>query len=969
MAGKKFFVRNFESFKGLDLSKSFLSRDPAFAFEYSNVELDDQNSLKEIDGFKVAASTVRDFYYTNAGVKYTENGPIWGLKRYVYQDTTTGETKEELIGIGNGMWKLAKGRMTVDGPANSTISISHSPTSTVITYKVSGTAVRTKTVSGEGLSYSAGQRIIDIVDDANSNLGGSGWTITVTPNAVVNGAQSAIVAGNSVTVVSGHTITAQSGEFVRLPFECYQYNNTDKKIMWVDIINPQATSLTIIALNETCRRLTSNVFNKCNTTTGHVIGCGIVPAHHLPTVTNQSCATATDIEFYYWEQIYVPSYSGTLLLGSLHELDDEKSRLWYPQQQNYCAVNMSNCLYVGSPIALWTDDHNNNFEAGMVKYDGQSCYLAGLPTPNPPSLSLNAVVGTGFDNGVYKYLIQYKFVDARGNITYSNASLLNGESSISATNGATNNTVTVTFENGYVTATGRPVLKYAQGVVNGLQSLTTGSTSRTLTVNSDHSIRVGDFVCYLDNTSGELRRKKVLSATSTTITMEFASDDPTDSLANNDIVAQNHTVEIYRTKANGQTYYLVVEKPAKLNSSTSTHTDSTTDANLGFEWLGPYTGDARRDMPPPGPLLEVHQNKIVVGGYSKSPNTLSWSGLESCEYFPRGTNATDLMSTATGPATAMASTGADSLLVWKESSLLTVVGDLYSGAVFTATAQEGDVGCPSSSGWCRVRDSVLWMSPFGLRGWSNGQLTSFDDRVKSRFPSSVPNQTYNSTWSSAGLLAKRAVAFNDPYNQRAIFFVPYEASTSGPLSYQWVPTTSSKFFVLDYTSDSIAEWDDSLTSSPVLNAAGGIEWYNGEIFMLGRIKHEFADYVQSYLFVQRPTGTLYGDPAVSLQWEFMNEPSFPKDFLSLKLWKLNDTDNEHLTTTVRVYDDFKTSTYETMSFVYASGDYWTEYPLSMRDRAAIAFRFSSGGKNPFRLSGFELTVAVPYRKERTDFEP
>ena len=968
MVQKKFFVKNFENFRGLDLSKSYLGRESDYAFECSNLELDAQNSVQEISEVKIVATTLKEARYTAGGKYCCETGPRFGMKRYAYQDRTTGETKDELVGIGNGLWKLAKATLTITGPAGSKVRLSD----TLSYYEVNGVSVHSKIWTGGGSTYTAGSRLADLVADITTNLGGSGWSASLTPRAVVNGAQAGKAKCSSVTVAAGHTVSLTGRTTpLRLPLSCYYPGGTTPIVMWMDIIVTGATTLTVQAFNTTSRLegLANNTTFDC--TTGHEFGVGNFPIHALPYVPLTSCSSGLTIEFYYWEQVYCANYDGSLLLASNHSWDDEKSRLWYPQMQNFVAENMANCIFVGSPIALGIDSANNNAEVGLVKYDGQSSYLAGLPQPPlPTAYSVTAIGAGGLDPGTYKYLLQYKHTDPRGNVIYSNPTLFLGEIVLTATNPAGQNRLDLTHYTGTPSLSNALTLKYGTATINGNQTLLTGSASRSITINNPHTLRVGEYACYIDRSGSGLKSRLITSVSATSVTLEFLTTDATETVNNTDGLSTGHIVQIWRTKKNGQTYYLELEKPY-YDTLTTTHQSVYPDSSLTIEWDGPPTGSRRRDMPPPGPLVTVHQGKIIVGGYAKTPNTLNWSGTDSCEQFSLSTNSTNLASTAQGPITAIASAGSDVLLAWKERSLLTVVGDFYSGAVYTAQALDGDVGCPSATGWCRVRDALVWMSPIGLRSWKDGQVSDMGDRIRARLPTTIPNQTRSTTWDSQGLLARRTVAYNDPYNQRAIFFVPYE-QTSLLLINEWKPVDSSKFFVWDYKNDFISEWTNDTGQSVPFNAAGGIDYYNNEVFFLGRVKVDYQDYLQSYLWAPRRDGggAVYGTASLSVQWEFLGEPSFPKDFLSIKVWKVNDSTNSGYSTKVRTYSDFSTSTYDQAQIDWSTGQTWSDVPLTKFNRSAAAFNFRpSIIGEPLRLTGYELIIATPFRKERTDFEP
>ena len=85
---------------------------------------------------------------------------------------------------------------------------------------------------------------------------------------------------------------------------------------------------------------------------------------------------------------------------------------------------------------------------------------------------------------------------------------------------------------------------------------------------------------------------------------------------------------VYRTKANGSTYYLLT---TIANNSAVTYTDSTADASLSVVY--PNIGSATQSPPPTGLLSLVYQGRLWVANNPAHPSRVYYSEINSQEMF------------------------------------------------------------------------------------------------------------------------------------------------------------------------------------------------------------------------------------------------------------------------------------------------------------------------------------------------
>lgn len=101
MAGTKVIRKFFEAFRGLDKRSSDLTRDINSATVLKNAQflLRRSLSLSKRSGSKIVGHST---------------GPVLGIEQYVYGDRTTGETREELLGLSDNLYRVKESTFAVN---------------------------------------------------------------------------------------------------------------------------------------------------------------------------------------------------------------------------------------------------------------------------------------------------------------------------------------------------------------------------------------------------------------------------------------------------------------------------------------------------------------------------------------------------------------------------------------------------------------------------------------------------------------------------------------------------------------------------------------------------------------------------------------------------------------------------------------------------------------------------------------
>lgn len=602
-----------------------------------------------------------------------------------------------------------------------------------------------------------------------------------------------------------------------------------------------------------------------------------------------------------------------------------------------------------SNVAFVSNGYDN-----VLKYDGQNLYRAGLPKPSTPSLNLVAGSITG---GPYSYRLQYVQWDAAGNLIEGDLA----DESATVTPAAKNVEVTV------------PNILASSGfntncaIVNGAQAVVT-----TITVDAAHTIKVGDTAYFYDAVSASYVEREVTAIGATSITIAGAAV----TVADNAVISNNLRIGIYRNKtAIGGivTWYLVDEIPNNSLAATQVYTDSKADAALGLVLLEPLTD---REVPPKGKYISAFRNQMVVAGKLDEPNTFFWSDLESPEYFP-ALNRQDV-NTTSGDTISGLSPNNEVFAVFKKQSIFIVSGDIANGTIRTDQLTS-DIGCIAHASIKEIRGVLFFLSDVGPRKMIGGQVpvalgASLDNPLVSRID---PIFEQVSVSDSERWVMKRAVAENDRLKEKYLLFIPCESSDpSGDL----YANEFSRVFAYDYSRDSWLEWTN-------LNFRSGVIVAGLDLYWLEKAYSSYAVDVRCLMYRRHRTGTEFDNQdnttatvfSYASQWEALGEPSVMKKFLNIRVFSLEDLENNQTDLTIKTEHNYiRDDTKSSFDISFGGGGYgvssYGENPYGDPTEGAAKHKLNSSRTRSLRvifeneidqqnviISGWELEVAAPFR--------
>lgn len=614
-----------------------------------------------------------------------------------------------------------------------------------------------------------------------------------------------------------------------------------------------------IGFDELSSKTVSDLATLINAITGYtatVTGDGTVPAAFLKITREYELKNTPFSQVAkYWTQV-----NSTVT----NPLANYYANRYESDHENVSAHQMQNCIYFAS-----------GFDA-LMKYDGQTFYRAGLPTPNAPTVALAAGAVTGT---TYFHKAQFIQYDAAGNIIEGNHT--NTATSVSPAGQSMN----VTVQNA-VAGTG---YNTNCAVVNGNQ---VGVT--TITVVNGHTLQVGDTAYFLDRSSGNYVTREVTARANTTITISGAAVN----VNNSDVISNNLRIAIWRTKTGGtaaSNFYLVAEIPNNSFAATQVYNDNKADAALGELFLVPATD---RSPPPMGRYVSSWQNVMAIGGIPTLKNVLAYSDSDNPEYFPADSNQL-LIDPGNGDIITGICPSNEVFTVHGEVTFTVISGELASGQVRVET-KALDVGCSAHATLNDVDGVLMWLSPKGPRYSLGGQVPrplgpALDQNEGNQASRIDPAFNNDGKSEEQKVRMKRALSFVDSKNDFLLIFVPCE-NGDDTLRY---PNTNSLVFVYDKVRDAWLIWDS-------YNFAGGMTSLDEEVYIVERRYSTYETSVQSIMYRRNNLVDAYdyadNTSAIAIdyapQWEAQGEPSVLKDALKIKIFSLESVANNQFTVTV-----------------------------------------------------------------------
>jgi hypothetical protein len=548
-----------------------------------------------------------------------------------------------------------------------------------------------------------------------------------------------------------------------------------------------------------------------------------------------------------------------------------------PFNTGYTARNNSD-FEIASSVQLNNVLYISNGYDYIHKYDGQTFYRAGLPSV--ASLTHAIGGGTGITGNNYHHRARYIQYDAVGNIIEGN--ILRTTAVVT---GLANQDITTTVAN-VVAGSG---FNTNCAIVNGPQ----GPVS-TITVDDGsggaHTMKVGDTAYFYDAVSASYVEREVTAVAATTITVAGA----TVTVADNAVISNNLRIGIYRNETSATeptVFYTVVELPNNSFTATQVYLDATPDASLGAELIEPVTD---RTAPPKGKYISAFKNQMVVAGNTENPNTVYWSDIESCEYFPNtGTNQADVLGIS-GKVISGIAPNNEVFAIFQNPGLHVLSGDIASGNIRIDMVST-DIGCAAHASIQEIKGELFFLSDSGPRRMVGGQLPQplgraiGDGQDKSSRIDVIFDQ--NGLQSEEIYIKKRAVGFHDRKSEKYVLYLPCE-STSGSDRF---PNSNARLFVYDYSRDAWLKWD-------TINMHGGACIFNDEVMWTERRYSTYLSAVANITYRQHSLndGFDYQDHNAAIswsykpQWEALDEPSIYKNFVALKMFSIETVQNSAL---------------------------------------------------------------------------
>lgn len=872
----------------------------------------------------------------------------------LYYRTLVPETKEELLAIGNSLYRQANGTFAITNSTGGDVSVSILPSSGAgyeVSLKEAGVAV-----SGWPKTYDTGSSY-DTLGTLYTDISAeSGWSVTATPIARVDGAVST---DTSVTVDSSPQ-TFSDNTRVGIPDSLKGYT------IWRHVHEVSGTpSLELDA--------------EISVADNEWLGLGREPVSSLPiteetTISNGSSLTLT---VPYLEG--VPSITATETFarfqGSFDGPVGVEDRPFFDTsysgnigQRNFSFVNARSVAYFGVPFYLnkglpsfSQNGVRGRSNTGLWKYDGLTTYGAGLPLPPDDFAPVNTVAGGSLQNATYKYAFQLSHTDFRGNIVDGpvlDESISN--SLISVTIGGTASFQE--FDWDHLVDAGVWNCRYAE-----IGSSTTQSGVNTITVESGHSLIPGVRVLLWDEDNSEYTERLVTETTRTSITID---GDPVGvdgtsyrSLSDRFFISTMKLV-VWRTEGDGTIYYFAGERPVA--NGTIRFLEGVADSSLGEQLIFPDRS------PTPFPklaYLTTHQGLIVGSGNPDAPETVYFADAINFESSPDSTSSFNVL--GGGKVTAVASDSDDMLAVFKDRHYFNVVGDLDSLSFQVIEVSKGEFGCPSHHALVKTKNTLIFPSETGFRAIASGQLVSnFDERLIDDFSYNYYLQTPGTAIASEDqdkLVIKRAVAAYNEGSAEYICYVPAETGTpeaGGSLR----PNSNSIIFIYNAEKDSWYKW--SLPTDN--NMAGGITifkrrpWWCSRIYdseiqgqvhkqKRARNQYDYSDDVTAITETLRMTWDSLENPSSWFRVVFLNLMQFrPSEYLTSFTWTANEYRN---------FDESTKYTQATRTFD-SSSDRQKRIKMKSGKCSSISLELTNSTifERPL-ITGYEYTVVPVYKQE------
>ena len=668
-----------------------------------------------------------------------------------------------------------------------------------------------------------------------------------------------------------------------------------------------------------------------------ITGDGTVSAAFLNLTLLETVNTTAAITAGAWEEVSCPLAAP--FAGSATHKDDSDF-------ENISSVVTKNCLFL-----------SNGYDE-VYKYDGQTLYRAGMPTPEDFTI-VNAAAGA---SGSWYYAAQYIQKDAVGNVIEGNLTFV--QTSGTAYEPSSGDPATLTLKN-ILSTTG---FNTNCAIVNGLQ------TGTTLNIDSGHTLQVGDTAYFYDAVSASYVERKITAKTATSITIAGAAV----TVADNAVISNNLRIALYRTQINGglaSVFFELAQVPNNSFSATQLFLDESTDVQIAdnTRLLIPVTD---RSPPQKGKYLSVFQNLLVTAGNLDEPNVVSFSDIESPEYFPIPDNQVTISNLIGDKITGIAPSN-ENFIIFQKYSVHAITGDVPN-TNFRVDQLTNDIGCVAHASIQNIKGLLFFLSPVGPRVITGAEIPKalgpdkqnpLVSRIDPIFEQRGAPET--EIWQ-----VKRAVALNDRLGEKYWLFIPAETEQgTGARS----TNTNSRVFVFDYSRGAWLVWDTIAPTSGIVATEEDIYWQGREWDATAAVnraylhKQQILNDPEAYQDISEPISAYYKSP-----WEFLGEAGVLKTFKAIRVYGVETIDKEYdlsISTESNWAEDTELSA---LSMTFGSGggygdsEYGVEpyadpaptaqfHPLANGRVYSLRVVFANAQEQTnFNLSAYELEVAAPY---------
>lgn len=739
-------TREFRSFnfKGEHRSIPDLVDAPDYADACINLRVNDRGDLVGTEGFSVASPEIRmvDTRNIYAGTQQWNNQGLFKFYRPQLGYYATSSPEEIMLAAGGKaavQYKLGKVKISPLGNGYG-ISFYAKDNGGAKTYVLdllddAGTVLQSKSFAVGGASF-ATDNLLSLRTFINTQ---PGWSCTITPSAVVNGAG---VKGYTTGLTVSSVALISKGDFVRL-------NSTSFAFGYADVM------VTDISGNDLYfASLTANV----NVTNGAQIG-----ATNLPVIgTMPICHRVTTREGSGFIEIPFLIAAQPAPYETFFETADIASSV-----RRWTSASLNGSLYIGGSPSWGQEDR-------LMKFDGSCLGYAGAAKQS--SCTLAMVAGGALTAGAtYRYAVVMEKIDANGFVIRSQPYEL---STPSVVGGTQTSRITIPANvSEYETHTA------VSSTVSAVATTTLAIASWDLFQGANFGI--GAYLHVPSNADQNVvQRTKISAIRGNQVTVETGV---TINSAVNSRLSQGAKLIFFKTVANGDIYYKYAERTLSgasqtvddANGGTTADTAVVANERLVFPAIG-----LENDPPPSLPIITAHQDLLVGAGARSDPSSVFFSTSESPEYMPIASNSQSVPDTSSGVVTAICSDTGSRLSIFKDRSIYSAIGDFRTGLVQIEGLSSGGIGCSSPTGVVKKDEWTYFVSRKGIARLQNGQLDEgFNAATVDWFSRYQENSTSSASFipssDNFNFALQHATCIDDTERRRLLFRVPSEGGDFG----------------------------------------------------------------------------------------------------------------------------------------------------------------------------------------------